>query len=96
MARNGTPVGCASERADYTRANKDREVEAILRVPLGCYEYEYQFGWSTPRLSLRTPSSTGGSEVCVPETSKSDPLCDQGHGRIESKSRPSVDHRRST
>jgi hypothetical protein len=96
MARDGTPVGCAGERADDTCANKDREVKAILRVPLGCYKLVYQFGWSTPRLSLRTPSSTGRSKVCVPEASKSDPLNNQRHDRFKSESRPSVDHGCST
>ena len=56
MARNGTPVGCAGERADDTRANKDREVKAILRVPLWCYKREYQFGWSTPTQTKPTYS----------------------------------------
>jgi hypothetical protein len=35
MARNGTPVGYAGKCANDTRADKDREVKAILRVPLG-------------------------------------------------------------
>lgn len=38
VARDGTPVGRARERADDARANEDGEVEAVLGVPFWGWE----------------------------------------------------------
>lgn len=35
VAANRAPVGCGRERADDTGSDKNREVEAVLRVPFG-------------------------------------------------------------
>jgi hypothetical protein len=99
MACNGTPVGCTGECANDACANENRKVKTVLRVPSGsCRSPGAGVSSDSHHLHkrLRTPSCTGGSEVRVPKTSKSDPLRNKGHGRFKCERWPGVDHRRST